>query len=222
MPPSDRKKGEAYIKNTKEKYAALGRFVEAFEDMVDEVRSACMELIFRNDSSARSELRWMLLHIVFYQRVLTANPLFQIMRSMAGEIFKRLRDGGERNFDDAEFAAFSAVMKMIGREYTSLVVTRNNLLHAQWGMEFPFEDDPDGLKLFIFKGESNKDGWAPLENLPQTASELLSLSKKCQEVSHWVFLIARCFDGGDSEKKITDCFKFDDKQWYCALPVDKI
>jgi hypothetical protein len=35
MPPTDKK---AYSKNTKEQYEALGRFVEAFELMVDEIR----------------------------------------------------------------------------------------------------------------------------------------------------------------------------------------
>jgi hypothetical protein len=219
MSLSDR---EAYVKNTKEKYEALGRFVEAFEDMVDEVRSACMELLYQNDKSTRNELRWMLLHIVFYQQSMTAKPLLQIMRSMVGEISKKFRDGGEPNFDNAEFSAFSEVIKIVDREYDQLVRTRNNLLHAQWGMEFPFEDDPDGLKFFIFKGGSNKDGWAPLQKLPQTASELLTLSERCKELSHWVFLITRCFDGAESPQKITDCFKFDGKQWRRTRSMDDI
>jgi hypothetical protein len=219
MSLSDR---EAYVKNTKEKYEALGRFVEAFEDMVDEVRSACMELLYQNDKSTRNELRWMLLHIVFHQQSMTAKPLLQIMRSMVGEISKKFRDGGEPNFDNAEFSAFSEVIKIVDREYDQLVRTRNNLLHARWGMEFPFEDDPDGLKFFIFKGGSNKDGWAPLQKLPQTASELLTLSERFKELSHWVFLIARCFDGSESPQRITNCFRFDGKEWCRARSMENI
>ena len=37
-----------YTKNTKEQYEALGRFVEAFEAMVSEVREICIELLSKD------------------------------------------------------------------------------------------------------------------------------------------------------------------------------
>jgi hypothetical protein len=36
---------EELLKNTNEQYAALGRFVEAFELMVNEVREICIERV---------------------------------------------------------------------------------------------------------------------------------------------------------------------------------
>jgi hypothetical protein len=36
---------EAYEKNAKEQYEALGRFVEAFEYMVRQVRGTCLEML---------------------------------------------------------------------------------------------------------------------------------------------------------------------------------
>jgi hypothetical protein len=48
--PIDPSKSDAYAKNTKEQYEALGRFIEAFEMMVERTRSNCVELLERGKS----------------------------------------------------------------------------------------------------------------------------------------------------------------------------
>jgi len=218
----DQTKSEARVKNTKEQYEALGRFVEAFEDMVDDVRMAGMDLLSRlSDKPTYAETHRKLLHIVFHHQALTAKPLFEIMRSMVAETLKSHGYRGRYGLAESECATFCAVVRMIGREYGELVMARNNLLHAQWGIGFPYDDDPDGTRFFIFKGNPNKDGWATLEGLPSTASELLALSKRCQEVSHWMELTVSCLGFRDSGLKIVDCFEFDGKQWRCVRSMQE-
>ncbi|HWN48568.1 MAG TPA: hypothetical protein VNO18_01820 [Xanthobacteraceae bacterium] len=66
----------SYEKNTKEQYEALGRFVEAFEAMVNEVRESTIALIERDRKHGR------LIEIALHHHVLTAKPLYEIFRAV--------------------------------------------------------------------------------------------------------------------------------------------
>jgi hypothetical protein len=70
----------SYKKNTKEQYEALGRFVEAFEAMVNEVRESTIALIERDRKHGR------LIEIALHHHVLTAKPLYEIFRAVVMEI----------------------------------------------------------------------------------------------------------------------------------------
>jgi hypothetical protein len=63
MPPTN---PEELIKNTTEQYAALGRFVEAFELMVHEVREICIERICAGIGGSERER---LIEIPFHNQV---------------------------------------------------------------------------------------------------------------------------------------------------------
>jgi hypothetical protein len=80
MPKTDK---EALAKNTKEQYEALGRFVEAFEMMVHEVREICIERICSGVGSSERER---LVEIAFHHQAISAKPLFDIMRAILAEI----------------------------------------------------------------------------------------------------------------------------------------
>jgi hypothetical protein len=70
---------EAYNKNTQEQYEALGRFVVAFEAMVNEVRDCSINLLLTEDEVSA------LVDIAFHHPVLTAKPLFEIFRALIVE-----------------------------------------------------------------------------------------------------------------------------------------
>ena len=93
------RKSEAYQKNTKEQYETLGRFVEAFEMMVDEVRTCCMMLMGPNPFDDRLPL------IAFHHGAMTAKPLFDIMRAMIAQLAKR-----DDTIDDDERPIFKGVL----------------------------------------------------------------------------------------------------------------
>jgi hypothetical protein len=63
---------------------ALGRFIEAFELMVDEVSDYCVMLICR--SLASTTENHPLVEIAFHHQVMTAKPLYDIMRAIIAEI----------------------------------------------------------------------------------------------------------------------------------------
>ena len=76
----DTEKPKTYEKNTKEQHEALGRFVEAFEAMVNEVRESTIALIERDGKHCR------LIEIVLHHQVLTAKPLYEIFRAVVVEV----------------------------------------------------------------------------------------------------------------------------------------
>jgi hypothetical protein len=77
MPPTV---PEAYEKNTKEQYEMLGRFVEAFELMIYEIREIILTI------SARDSGNIVLFQTALYHSALTAKPLFDILRAIIAEV----------------------------------------------------------------------------------------------------------------------------------------
>jgi hypothetical protein len=71
---------EAYQKNTKEQYEMLGRFVEAFELMVNEVREICIFLAARDVRNAA------LVETILHHQALSAKPLIDILRALVAEV----------------------------------------------------------------------------------------------------------------------------------------
>jgi hypothetical protein len=214
----DPARGEAYLKNTQEQYEALGRFVEAFEDMVDEVRILCMDLLSRlAENPTHNHTHRVLLHIVLHHQALTAKPLFEILRAMIAEILKN--DEGRKQYGiiDADGEVFIGALHSINYEYVDLVNVRNNLLHATWYIGCSDASDPESSEFFAYKGNSNKDGWAPLE-LPKKASELLDLSERCKQARNSVAVIANCLWNSETNLKIRECFQYDGSKWRCVCP----
>jgi hypothetical protein len=79
---------DRYNANTKGQYEALGRFVEAFEAMVNETRSASISILSRVGAQAN------LLDVVFHHSALSAKPLFEIMRALVADFLKQPKFGG--------------------------------------------------------------------------------------------------------------------------------
>jgi len=74
MPPGS--DDNAYKKNTTEQYESLGRFVEAFERAVNELRECSITLIERDGKHTR------LIEVALHHQALTAKPLFDIFRAL--------------------------------------------------------------------------------------------------------------------------------------------
>jgi hypothetical protein len=191
---------EAYEKNIKEQFETLGRFVEAFENMVDEVRSSCMLLMGPNPFDDRLPL------IAFHHGAMTAKPLFDIMRAMIAQLAK-----GD-DIDDDERPVFKSVLNQIAREYNDLVNMRNNLLHGTWFIGYSSTEDPDAAEFYVRKQTSTKDGLGLLD-LPKTAEELRALKVRCEAVRDQVGALQDCIpllgDGSSIERR----FKKEGENW---------
>ena len=101
---------EAYNKNTQAQYEALGRFIVAFEHMVNEVRDGSLDLL---DTEALAE-------IAFHHPAITAKPLFDIFRAIVAEFI--IADAPDISPKDQQ--AFDGVFGTIAKEYFELVNIR--------------------------------------------------------------------------------------------------
>jgi hypothetical protein len=199
MPKTDE---EAYARNTKEQYEALGRFVEAFEMMVHEVREICIERIC---SGIGAKERKRLVEISFHHQAMSAKPLFDIMRAILAEI---VNDATSPHYADR--ASFKSLLGRIESEYSHLQTKRNELLHGTWFVGYVGTDDPNASEFFVRKFKTSADGLIGITGLPKSAAELFDLAQACENVRHWLGYVDSCLQ---DNLKIADIFEKRDGEW---------
>jgi hypothetical protein len=185
-------------KNTKEQYEELGRFVVAFEDMVNDVRELCIFILAGFNSSQQT-----FVSVAFHNRVLTAQPLFEIMQTLIAEVAKDKDAWTRYKIDDESATIINGVIAAIRGAYEKLASIRNNLLHGTWYIGFTGPQDLEAKQFYIRKLVARAAGLSALE-LPKTAAELRDLTNRCEKVRYWMSSITACFilhDGAELAKR---------------------
>jgi hypothetical protein len=201
---------EAYDKNTKDQYEALGRFIVAFEAMVNETRDACINLLDRDAPHGR------LADIAFHHPALTAKPLFEIMRALIVEILKLPHVALAIKDQDT----FRGVLGTIAGEYFELSNIRNSLVHGTWHIGYSTEEDPNAEHFFLFKFKPTKSGLEK-EDVPKHAFELLALKDRCEKTRNWISHIHFCVPRSDRPyDRIDERFLFKNGNWQFTFGPD--
>jgi hypothetical protein len=204
MPPTGY---DAYNANTKAQYEALGRFVEAFEAMVNETRSASISILSHASTHAN------LLDIVFHHSALSAKPLFEIMRALVAEFLKQ--PGLNVAIKDRD--TFLGVMSDIATEYFHLAQTRNNLLHGTWYVGFITYDAPNADTFILNKYKPTKTGLSKEEGLPTDAFELLELADRCRKARNWIGFVQSCLPLSNQHDIIAETFQSMNGRWHLTF-----
>jgi hypothetical protein len=199
MPSTD---AEEYNRNTKDQYAALGRFVEAFESMVDEVRTDCVLILKRDEQHER------LLQVAFHHNALSSKPLFEILRALAADFLKQQEPTVQIKTRDTIFG----VLSHIASEYVSLANMRNTLLHGTWQVGWVSRDDPNSAQFVVEKYKTTKTGLTK-EPVPKDALELLTLADRCNRAANWIALLLACHPFPNSHWQVEELFKFEGQTW---------
>ncbi|MEI9901817.1 MAG: hypothetical protein WDN31_18835 [Hyphomicrobium sp.] len=119
-----------YQRQTTEIYAAIGRYVEAFEQLVFDIRFGCQLLTCPPAPTvAMTGRQQRLMGVVFNHQSMTAGNLFRIYRALVGEI---LSDGNQPGFSDDDKALITGVLQQFDREFQRVISTRNDYLHGTW------------------------------------------------------------------------------------------
>jgi len=192
----------AFKKNTIEQYAALGKFVEAFESMVHETRKISIKLLRRDDEHQK------LVEIPFHHGAMTAQPLFHIMRALIADHLKQpyLR------VKEAERNKYFGVLNEIGSSYATLIKARNRLLHGTWYVGSITLEDNSSKTFRLEKYSPNKTGMSK-DELPKDATELLALRDHCQKVWWWLRFLNTCLPPVVAHLRIEKTFQFKDGAW---------
>jgi hypothetical protein len=136
-----------YEKNVKGQYEALGRFVEAFEMMVDEVRIDCIRLLSADLPIRRQQL----ISIPFHYQTFSAKPLFDTFRAVLMDMISHDAYKKEHSLSDDDVNNFSGVLSAINGEYDWLANKRNSLLHGTWFVGYRDHDDPESSTFHVSK-----------------------------------------------------------------------
>jgi hypothetical protein len=204
-------------RNRAEQFEALGRFVQAFEDMVDEARVLCMDIVsdLGRGSNPDQILHRTALHIIFYHQSITAKPIFELVRAMIGQMLNDEAFQIRRGISPEDRFIFLEIVKHANAEYEKLTAIRNDLLHGVWSVGTPWDDESDDAEFFLYKPKSNRDGFiGKRDDLPRSATQLLQLSERCEDVSHWLDVICDCLPMR-AKLKITECFRRNGQHWEC-------
>jgi hypothetical protein len=201
---------EAYNKNTAEQYEALGRFVVAFEAMVDEARQCSVALLTTDAPVSR------LNDIAFHHPALTTKPLFEILRAIIIEYLEL----PHVNLSPKEKEAFRGVLKTIAAEYSELTNIRNILLHGTWFVGYSTNEDPNSENFILSKLKPTADGLAK-EAAPKHAFELLALKDRCEDTRNWIAAICFCVPKAEGPyDQISEPFLFKDGAWQYRFRPD--
>jgi hypothetical protein len=199
----------------KAQYEALGRFVEAFEAMVDDVREICTGLISYGLKSATANDS--LMEIAFHHQVMTAKPLYNIMRAIIAEIVSKPNDF---HFDDREH--IKDLLSFIEVAYSHLLNKRNELLHGTWFIGYPTGTDQFANEFHLKKFKVTSDGLRGAKELPKNAEELLDLAKRCNTTRTWIGHIDYCIIEKHRLKNFFKCEGIKDKRtWYFRYFPDR-
>jgi hypothetical protein len=200
----------SYNANTKEQYEALGRFVEAFEAMVNETRNCSINLLQTDHRNS------VLVDVAFHHSALTAKPLFEIFRALIIE-FLNLPDITVTP-EDREI--FRGVLKTIASEYDDLTTIRNTLLHGTWRIGYSTNKEPNSETFFLDKFKLTRDG-LKREEVPNTASQLLNLKDRCEDTRNWIASIHACVPHPDrAHDRVAERFIRKKGEWHLSLNAD--
>jgi hypothetical protein len=201
---------EAYNRNTKEQYEALGRFVAAFEAMVNETRNCSINLLQTDDAIS------VLADVTFHHPALTAKPLFEIFRALIIE-FLNLPDIA---VTPEEQKIFRAVLRTIATEYFELTNIRNTLLHGTWHIGYRTHEDPNSETFFLHKFKPTSGG-LEREDVPTRAFQLLTLKDRCEDTRNWISFVHACVPRPNRpHDPVGDRFLFKDGKWRLSLGAD--
>jgi hypothetical protein len=199
---------EAYNKNTKEQYEALGRFIAAFEMMVYEARECSIHLLTTAASQGR------LTHVAFHHPVMTAKPLFEIFRALVVESLNL----PQQIILPKDKDIFLGVLKTIATEYFALSNMRNSLLHGTWFIGYSTEQDPNSDYFLLSRLKPTGAGLETDDDVPRHAHELLALKDRCEDTRTWISNVEFCVPrlNGFSDK-VSDRFSFKDGKWQIRI-----
>lgn len=203
-----------YEKNTKEQYEALGRFVEAFEAMVDEARSSCIQLL----ASDTQHAKWVA--VPLYHQSMTAKPLFEIFRCIIMQMMNDVDFRKIHNVSDALRDSFYGTLAPLAGEFNRLSEIRNDLLHGTWFIGDRYGSNEDATEFEVKRHKINKHGISASKPLPKTATELNDLTNRCKEVEWWVAVLFGCMPNTKDILKFDKCFSCTNGVWRRLWPSE--
>ena len=148
---------------TNEQFRELGRFVQEFELMVDEVRSLSLFLVGGHTNR---------LSVILHHRSMTAAALMDVAVGVIGEMAKEAKydKTKQAKYDKTKQKDLPELVGQIREEYRQLYELRNTLLHGTWYIGWTYEAQQDFSELTILRGKSSLSEGFAFAKTPRSTS----------------------------------------------------
>lgn len=187
----------------KVQFEEIGRFIQAFEAMVNSVRFACVFLLAAPNQT--------LSNILLHHQHISAKTLIDIMRAM----FSHVSSIPEMKFAPEEVSVLKGLLGWIGKEFETLANKRNELVHGTWTVG---SDGASADKLQVQKIIVKAKSGLALADTPKNVAELIDLKQKCTEVNK--LIVALTFAYISEPRQILSSFrKLKDDTWVTTKHV---
>ncbi len=194
-------------------YTELGRFIEAFELLIMQLRNSCVIVL------SSPAPKWQpLIRIPFYHAALTAKPLIDIFYAIMGTMINDIDTIKAVQLSQNEIDVFKGTLSQTTTDLEKLANKRNNIIHGTWLIGIN-PNPTDFSKFIVSKETTSGEGLKAVANLPRDVAELRTLTQECLRLRDWVGLLTPMFVVGWSIR-ITNLFRFDEKEkrWVRILP----
>lgn len=169
----------------RDQFAALGRFIQTFENIVDTLRWHSQRILLGehlgvSKPEQKAMVPWFAItSLIFHHEAMTARNMMDIWRSLLAEKSKALGYLGLLSKDGQEVV--DGVSKEIASEFGDICQQRNKIIHATWYIgKLP---DISAMPEFMArKYAAGSDGLFEREDLPKNFDELIKLGDRCSEL----------------------------------------
>jgi hypothetical protein len=207
-PPEQKRQRQA-----SEVHAALGRYVEAFEQTVMWIRTGCVLLSSIMAQTTKTVQQQTLMNIVFNHRSMTADNLLRIYRSMVAEI----ANDKDTGIPEKERAAIDGVLRQFDKEFQEAVSKRNDYLHGTWFIGLRNEAAEDWSAIGFSRAKATNEGLKFVEG-PKSAADIDALTKESERLADFLLRFHGCFLADlthqtKSATNVSENFILEKKRW---------
>ena len=203
---------EIFKQQTSESFAALGRYIQEFELMVDCIRTQCTSFL---GGSVRSQ-------IVFSHHAFTAQPLFDLYRAL---ILNELSNNPAKILPKDQILARDLLNDLTAYIQNSVKV-RNDIVHGTWRIGWASVDQTDFRDIAVHKLKLVKDGY----KIVKPVSSASDLDKEIEKIKHIHRLLSKlngciamplCIDINLPPASKNIFYDKTSKTWSVLLPVER-
>jgi len=168
--------------SARDQFAAIGRFVQSFEDIVSTLRWHSHRIMLGDHLGVsgpdpRAMIPWWNINeLILHHPSMTARNLLDIWRSLLAEQSKALTSLKILTEDGNKVV--KGVSGEVVADFGDICNKRNSVIHATWRIG-RWRSDEDFAKLGVTKYNVSQDGFEVRTDLPKTFDDLMALGTRC-------------------------------------------
>jgi hypothetical protein len=211
----------------RDQFAALGLFIESFENVVSILRQECSRILRGAQLGLPSVagkiivFHWNICTLPFHHEAMTAKPIVDIWQALTYEQTRSLEALSALSPNGNKIV--TAIVSDVANDFRDMIPTRNHLVHGTWNIGRPWpENFPKELAggalshhQIVEKYKVTKAGLEKRDDLPNSFDEIIDLAKRNQQILGMLGRFLQLFIYSPAE--IENAFAKRDGTWVITL-----